>query len=457
MRKLLFVLLAGVGLSVAAAGDAAAFCGFYVAKADTKMFNRSSKVVIARAENRTVISMANDYQGDPKEFALVIPTPTVLQESQINVAEPALIDHLDAYTAPRLVEYFDRNPCEIRVMRTMVQRAPSAVAEADAGAARAKALGVTVEAEYTVGEYDIQILSAKQSGGLLTFLTENGYKLPAGAAPTLEGYLKQGMKFFVARVNLEAHAKRNATYLRPLQIAFESDMFMLPIRLGMLNADGSQELFVFTLTQKGRVETANYRTVNMPTGMDIPIHVKSEFDDFYRAMFARQAENEPGVAFLEYAWDMSWCDPCAADPLSNAELRTLGAWWVPKDDAVRPVPLPGRPQARIAPRPGRPANVYVTRLHLRYSAKTHPNDLAFRETENRRNFQGRYVLRHPYLGAAQCEEAKQYRRDLIRRWEKEAQTLANLTGWNIDDIRAKQPKLKNPPKPKDWWREIWNK
>ena len=166
--------------------------------------------------------------------------------------------------------------------------APSA---AESVKSRATALGVKIEAEYSVGEYDIQILSAEQSDGLTTFLTENGYTLPKGAASTLSGYLKQGMKFFVAKVNLEAHAKRNATYLRPLQIAFESKMFMLPIRLGMLNARGEQELFVFTLTRNGRVETENYRTVEMPTGMDIPVHVKSEFDDFYREMFKRQAAN----------------------------------------------------------------------------------------------------------------------------------------------------------------------
>lgn len=457
MRKTLLALVACLGLSLPAANDALAFCGFYVAKADTKMFNRSSKVVIARAENRTVISMANDYQGDPNEFALVIPTPTVLEESQINVAEPALIDHLDAYTAPRLVEYFDRNPCEMRLMMERMAAKPVAPAVADDARDRAKALGVTVEAEYTVGEYDIQILSAQQSGGLLTFLTENGYKLPEGAAPTLGGYLKQGMKFFVAKINLEAHAKRNATYLRPLQIAFESDMFMLPIRLGMLNADGSQELFVFTLTQMGRVETANYRTVEMPTGMDIPIFVKSEFDDFYRDMFERQAKDNPAVAFLEYAWDMNWCDPCAADPLSHAELRTLGAWWV-RETGVRPAPsAPGLPPRRIAPQRPQPVNVFVSRLHLRYSADTHPDDLAFRETDNRTNFQGRYVLRHSWLGADQCEAATAYRRQLVDRWEKEAQTLANLTGWKIDDIRARQPKLKDIPKSLPWWREMWNK
>ena len=47
--------------------------------------------------------------------------------------------------------------------------------------AEAKALGVTVEAEYTVGEYDIVILSAKESSGLETWLQQSGYKIPLGA------------------------------------------------------------------------------------------------------------------------------------------------------------------------------------------------------------------------------------------------------------------------------------
>ena len=68
------------------------FCGFYVAKADTKLFNKASQVVLVRHEDKTVLTMANDYQGDPKEFAIVIPVPTFLQREQIHVGEKALID-----------------------------------------------------------------------------------------------------------------------------------------------------------------------------------------------------------------------------------------------------------------------------------------------------------------------------------------------------------------------------
>src|SRR5256885_14658632 len=105
-----------------------AFCGFYVAKADTKLFNKASQVVLVRQGDRTVLTMANDFKGDPKEFAVVIPVPSVLQKEQIHIGEKALLDHLDAYSAPRLVEYFDGDPCQMAVDRAVPMAAPSGVA-----------------------------------------------------------------------------------------------------------------------------------------------------------------------------------------------------------------------------------------------------------------------------------------------------------------------------------------
>src|SRR5947208_1523861 len=79
-----------------------AFCGFYVCKADTRLFNQASQVVLVRDDDRTVLTMANDFKGDPREFAVVIPVPTVLERGQIHIGDKALIEHLDAYSAPRL-------------------------------------------------------------------------------------------------------------------------------------------------------------------------------------------------------------------------------------------------------------------------------------------------------------------------------------------------------------------
>jgi hypothetical protein len=434
---------------LAAAPQALAFCGFFVAKGDAKLFNEASKVVMVRDGDRTVLTMVNDFQGEARDFAMVVPAPTVLRREQIHVTENAVVEHLDAFSAPRLVEYYDDDPCQpVRVMESMTFLGGQAPVAALADAGRAKALGVTIEAQYLVGEYDILILSAAQSDGLETWLNENGYNVPQGASAVLGSYIKQGMKFFVAKVNLEEHAKQGGGVLRPLQIAFESEKFMLPIRLGMVNSKGSQDLLLYTLTRTGRVETANYRTVRMPTDAEIPVMVKDRFGDAYKAIYGQAVGKEGGAAvLLEYAWDMAWCDPCAADPLGADELRELGVFWTG----------PGAGGGLRAPGGG--SDVFVTRLHARYDAESFPEDLRLVETGDRSNFQGRYILRHAFTGEASCAAGEQYRQSLPRRWEDEAQRLASLTGWDIGEIRARMAQYGTDPgkapKPQPLWKSLW--
>ncbi|MEM9600451.1 MAG: DUF2330 domain-containing protein, partial [Pseudomonadota bacterium] len=319
----------------------------------------------------------------------------------------------------------------------------------------AEDLGVTIEAEYEVGEYDILILSAEESDGLQTWLEENGYRVPEAARRTLGSYIKQDMKFFVAKVNLEARAENGAEYLRPIAVAFETPKFMLPIRLGTVNAKGDQDLFVYMLTRSGQVETTNYRTQKIPTGQEIPPYVKEEFGDFYKAMFTTAADRDGGHGvFMEYAWDMNWCDPCAADPLSDEQLQELGVFWL---DAGPDMP---DPRGRIRPQL-QAKDVFVTRLHVRYDAKSFPEDLKFKTTGNRDNFQGRYVLRHAYDGEMTCEAAADYKTSVNKRRQTEIKTLANLTGWDRSDIRRKVEadtgffEIDKTVPDHKWWTRIW--
>ncbi len=423
-------------LCLGAMSTAQAFCGFYVGKVDAGLFNEASQVIIARRGSHTVISMGSDYRGELSEFALVVPVPQVLQKSQIHIGDRAIFDRLDAYSAPRLVEYHDPDPCTVARQRSdLAAAAPKAAMESR----RERALGVTVEARYQVGEYDIAILSARESDGLETWLVRNGYRLPAGASAALLPYIRQDMKFFVAKVNLAEQAKTGSATLRPLQFAFDSDRFMLPVRLGMLNAHGVQDLVIYVLTAGGRVETTNYRTARIPANVDLPVFVRDEFPATYKALFARRARMDGHRAvYTEYFWDMAWCDPCAADPLTPDELRQAGVFWLPGTTAA----------GRNAAQP-----VLLTRLHLAYTRESLPEDLVFQETSDRQNFQARYVLRHPWTGAADaCAAAPAYFQAVAEREQREVETLASLTGRDLAAVRARVPQRAAPAR---WWETLW--
>ena len=428
-------------LIAASIRPAAAFCGFYVGKADAGLFNQASQVILVRDGNRTVISMLNDYKGALDEFALVVPVPHVSQREQIHVGDKKLFERVDAYSAPRLAEYHDDDPCmrrQLEMDRQLKAVSPASVAM-DQESARRRGLGVTVEASYQIGEYDILILGATQSDGLEAWLLQNGYRIPKNASRALKPYIRQKMKFFVAKVNLKEQSRTGLSFLRPLQFAFESEKFMLPLRLGMVNGSGAQDLIAYVMTRNGRVESTNYRTVKLPANMDVPVYIRDDFTRFYKAMFEHQARAEDyRVVFTEYFWDMSWCDPCAADPLSPEEMRAAGVFWL-GEDAQRG-------------RGGSP--VMLTRLHVRYTPDTFPEDLMFQETNDRGNFQARYVLRHAWPGSPDaCPEAKLYFERVAQRQTKEAQVLAELTGWDLNRIRSKMEL--QPVARQEWWKGLW--
>ena len=405
------------------AQQASAFCGFYIAKADATLFNDRSEIILVRDGQRTILTMSNDFKGDVKDFALVVPVPTVLQRDDIKVVERRVFDALDAYSSPRLVEYYDENPCQRWLYAEAAEMDMSAAPRTTSAMRReekaAKDKGVTIEARYTVGEYDILILSAKESTGLKDWLIENGYRIPQTAHEVLDPYIKSNLKFFVVKVNLQQLSASGYNTLRPIQIRFESHKFMLPIRLGMANSNGSQDMIVHAFTRTGRVECVNYRTVKVPTDRNIPLFVKQRFGPFYKDLFARAHRREGrNTVFLEYAWNVTpsfngmKCDPCVGPPPMPMEFAQAGADWSQQG-----------------------APTFYTRLHVRYARDQFPQDLVFQVTPNTEHFQARYVLTHPAKGELTCSEGQDYLEQLYYRRHRELEELNALTGWNVEKHR----------------------
>lgn len=213
---------------------------------------------------------------------------------------------------------------------------------------------------------------------------------------------------------------------------------MLPIRLGMANSKGTQELYIFTLTAEGLVESTNYRTVKLPTNVDLPHAVESNFSSFYRSLFDYQFEQyDKRAIFMEYGGDINRCDPCIADALTEQQQRELGVFWLK--------PKKNKWSATA---------VYITRLHLRYDNAHFPDDLVFQETKNQQRtiFQLRYVIREPTNKGLDCDNGFAYvNHELPLRYETEAGNLAELTGEDINLVRKRLNLPQQPPGQKSFW------
>ena len=398
MRRL--VLLA----ALFAPGAAHAFCGFYVAGADAKLFNDATMVVLMRDGTRTVLSMSNHYKGPPKDFAMVVPVPVVLQKENVKTLPKEVFARVDQLAAPRLVEYWEQDPCRVEPpmeIMTAAAGAPRAAMEAEGKGAD---LGVKIEARFTVGEYNILILSARDSTGLDTWLRREKYRIPDGAEPILRPYVQGGSKFFVAKVDVKKVRFENGqAQLSPLRFHYDAEAFSLPVRLGLVNSSGTQDLIVHILARGQRYELANYTNVTIPTNLDVEEAARGQFGTFYAALFDRTLERHPRAIVTEYSWDAGSCDPCPSPPLEPNELATLGADVLANQD---------------------PYGFVLTRLHARYGKDSLGEDLVFRaappimggresmgadgklergaQAAGVNNFQGRYAIRHPWTGKIDC-------------------------------------------------------
>ncbi len=417
-RRGVRVSLAGVVAlgALMAPVEAPAFCGFYVSGSSEGLYNKATRAALMRSGTRTVLSMSNDYDGPPEDFAMLVPVPVVLSRESVRALPHDVFDHLEGLTAPRLVEYWEQDPCMAEGRYDFSRDEVYAVQTTAAGGRleREEPEHVRVEARFEVGEYDVVILSADESTALERWLHANRYNIPRGASDALAPYVRGEWKFFVAKVNAgrvrfdHGHAR-----LSPLRMQYDSTEFRLPVRLGLLNAPpGPQDLIVYVLHPSARFEAANYRNVFIPTNLELTEAARDRFSDVYGALFdaTLQTSGQRSV-ITEYAWSTGGCDPCPTPPLGEQDLATLGA------DAI--TDFSGQ-------------SMVVTRMHTRYTAATLTDDLVFREalpvtgghepasrqhdieTPNTRalhtsggnGFQARYVIRHPWTGPVTCDNPR---------------------------------------------------
>lgn len=463
LRSLVFALLT---VSVAAlSSPASGASGFIVSASKTKPLQRGAQIAIMRDGTHTTLSIQTNYEGPPEDFALIVPVPTAIRKEDVRTLPNEVFDRLDQVTAPRLVEYFEQDPCQ-----TGSTAAPAG-SPASSSTAIPYAMNngpfrrglhhrVIAEAQFVEGEYTFEVLSATDSAALEAWLKREKYLAPEGSAAMFDPYVKSGSRFVVAKVNakkvkLEKRSNGDViAKLAPIRLTYETPSFSVPVRLGLLNAKGPLDVIVYALGHKQRFEAANLPNVTIATNLDVGEKARGEFESFYTALFDKVASKTPKAVVTEYAWDVSSCEACTVPPLSFSELGSLGGDTLPLKGDDIPVPsFRGVPREAGAPPAAASASasptatavpsaastghhgsvlhvatkdLSVTRMHLRYTKETMPEDLVLRAAEpltggrevrgstgelesttvggTLNAFMARYTVRHPFAGQVTCKD-----------------------------------------------------
>lgn len=364
---------------------------FYVAAGDAPVFNDATQVVVMRHGSRTVLTLQPTYRGPAEPFAIVIPVPAQLQDRDVKVLAPDVVAAVERLGAPRLVEMWEQDPCKVEPAKLAAATTPAA--ERDAPVADA---GVTVEARTTGGEYQIAIVAAKDAAGLAAWLAREKYRMPAAAEALLRPHVERGMKFVVAKVDpKQVTFIGDRAVLSPLRLAYDSERLALPLRLGLVNSAGTQDLIVNVLARRQRYEAANAPNATIPTNRLMRTEARDRLAAVYADLFDATAAAHPGAVITEYAGD--------ASALGDRVLRALGTDVLGAGDG----------------------ELVLSRLHTRYD-KSLESDLelavatpiaggreviagngaleAGAHAAPANAFSARYVIRHPWNGPLTCAE-----------------------------------------------------
>lgn len=303
-----------------------------------------ARTAIVHQNGRITFTVSINPEGQAQDFALVLPVPALLAESDIAVLDGEVFGRLEGYTS--LLTMQDAG---------CVPAGDSAEADdGGAGGGSGGGEGVTVEAEYLVGDYQIAILSATESSGLFSWLDTNGYNLAEATVPVLEDYIDEGMFFMTARV-AEGATLADGSPLPPLQVGYDAEVFSIPIRLAAQNSPGEQDMLIYAITEQGdlggRVGVSNYSELTIPDKCIWGDPATDDFLEFYESQF-RPAWADAGFAgwATEWAGSFGSCSPCSGVQLTQEDIEALGF-----DGALE--------------------DHFLTRIHMRYTPETATQDL----------------------------------------------------------------------------------
>ena len=180
------------------------------------------------------------YQGPSEDFAWVVPVP---DNPDIFISSDALFNQLATQLAPTFqLNIVEEGRCTEGVRLGFAQEmAMNAVA--DSGGTSTWGSTVDVVQQGQVGPYDMAVLQAQTTDGLLDWLETNGYDLPPALDPVLAPYIADKAYFLALKLQKD----KDTGDIAPIGFRYPGDKPAVPIQLTSIAAtdDMRLETYIF--------------------------------------------------------------------------------------------------------------------------------------------------------------------------------------------------------------------
>ena len=189
-----------------------------------------------------------------------------------------MFDHIDGLSAPRLVEYWEQDPCAVRMRKNIEvqeERSDGRLAARAAPRDEGAKLGVKIEAEFAVGEYQIVASSRRKTRVASTpGYARSHYAIPeAQQARSHLRHLKPDEVLRRKSRHHESEEERTGARCSSRRCASSSSRTLTcvcPCSSDSSTPARKQDLIVYVLVAVDkRYEVANYPNITIPTNLDV--------------------------------------------------------------------------------------------------------------------------------------------------------------------------------------------
>lgn len=257
----------------------------------------SAHYVVVREGQHSIyylrVAVADSARGN---FSLIVPVVAGASPRAATDVERALFMQLDDLAAPRLVEFWEQDPCEFHTGGPddgVAERHVSADAKPPAPPKTVGTLEVAIHAD---------------AAAVKEALEANGHALG-------DAKLDAGASFLVARAPEGA---------KSITVRWEADSPKLDIPVRLLRHHGSAEVVIDVLGSGHRFEAGNRVNLAAPANTNVKFEVKGSTRAFHHAVLDKLFTASPDAVVTDYAWSATTCSPCPGPPLSAGRLSDVG-------------------------------------------------------------------------------------------------------------------------------------